>query len=202
MAKNYYIYDSNLWVINNNTCPTPTISNISKVVYSSTTPVSESGYRISSAKTEIEIQDYISDLQTYIFGLIRKNPSLMNASNPQQISSDWTKIEYNQRYYYQPELLDSRNKPLCQLVADLNNLITTFNTLINTSATPYDMTTKTPISTIYNENINLRNELQREVDRIYGKKSNSKLYLDSVVYTSVLWTILATTILFYIFKKL
>jgi hypothetical protein len=64
------------------------------------------------------------------------------------------------------------------------------------------MTTKNPIYTIYNENINLRNELQREVDRIYGKKSNSKLYLDSVVYTSVLWTILATTILFYIFKKL
>lgn len=200
MAKNYYIYDSNVWVISNNTCLTPTTSNTSKVVYNVSTPVSPNGYNVSSAKTEIEIQDYISDLQTYIFGLIRINPSLMSA-NGQDISADSTRITYN------GDVNDifkkkSRNKPLCQLVADLNNLITTFNQLINTSANPYDMTTKNPIYTIYNENINMRNDLQREIDRIYGKKSNSKLYLDSVVYTSVLWTILATTILFYIFKKL
>lgn len=190
---NYYIYDSIVWT----SCVNPTTSNTSKVVNSST--VSTTGYNASSAKTAIEIQDYISDLQTYIFGLIRKNPSLISASNTQQISSDFTKIVYTNNNTF---IQTSRNKPLCQLVEDLNNLITTFNQLINTSATPYDMTTKNPIYTIYNENINLRNELQREVDRIYGKKSNSKLYLDSVVYTSVLWTILATTILFYIFKKL
>ena len=190
---NYYIYDSIVWT----SCVNPTTSNTSKVVNSST--VSTTGYNASSAKTAIEIQDYISDLQTYIFGLIRKNPSLISASNTQQISSDLTKIVYTNNNTF---IQTSRNKPLCQLVEDLNNLITTFNQLINTSATPYDMTTKNPIYTIYNENINLRNELQREVDRIYGKKSNSKLYLDSVVYTSVLWTILATTILFYIFKKL
>jgi hypothetical protein len=203
MAKNYYIYDSNLWVITNNTCPTTSNSNTSKVVYNVSTPVSQSGYTVSSAKTEIEIQEYISDLQTYIFGLIRINPSLMNASNANQISSDSTKITYNQKGPNQNrELIPSRNKPLCQLVADLNSLITTFNSVINTSQNPYDMTKKNPIYTKYNENINLRNELQEEIDRIYGKKNNSKLYLDSIVYTSVLWTILATTILFYIFKKL
>lgn len=198
---NYYIYDSTAWVINNNTCPTPTTSNTSKVVNSST--VSTTGYNASSAKTAIEIQDYISDLQTYIFGLIRKNPAYMTMSyqtNYLVSSLESTTIPYTNTN--DTFIQTSRNKPLCQLVADLHNLITTFNTLINTSATPYDMTTKNPIYTIYNENINLRNELQREVDRIYGKKSNSKLYLDSVVYTSVLWTILATTILFYIFKKL
>jgi hypothetical protein len=190
---NYYIHDSKDWVID---CSKTNAS----IVSISSTVSDTSKYTASSAKNEIEIQEYISDLQTYIFELIRINPSLMSASNAQHISSDSTRIKYSNnmdglKYY-------SRNKPLCQLVADLNSLITTFNGLINTPEHPYDMTTKNSIYTLYNDNINLRNDLQREIDKIYGKKSNSKLYLDSVVYTSVLWTILATTILFYIFKKL
>jgi hypothetical protein len=172
------------------------------IVSTSSTVSDATKYTASPQKTEIEIQEYISDLQTYIFGLIRINPSLMNSS-ANQISSDSTKITYDQKGPNQNrELIPSRNKPLCQLVADLNSLITTFNSVINTSQNPYDMTKKNPIHTLYNENINLRNELQEEINRIYGKKNNSKLYLDSIVYTSVLWTILATTILFYIFKKL
>jgi hypothetical protein len=191
---NYYIHDSNDW---GSDCT----KTYASMVSTSSTVSDSSKYTASSAKTEIEIQEYISDLQTYIFGLIRINPSLMNASNAQEISYDSTKITYtnaNANAFIQ----NSRKKPLCQLVADLNNLIRTFDSLINTSTNPYDMTKKNPIYTIYNDNINLRNELQAEIDRIYGKKNNSKLYLDSVVYTSVLWTILATTILFYIFKKL
>jgi hypothetical protein len=193
---NYYIHDSKDWVRD---CSKTNAS----IVSTSSTVSDTSKYTASSPKTEIQIQEYISDLQTYIFELIRINPSLMNPNNANQISSDSTRIIYNQKGLNQNrEVIASRNKPLCQLVADLNSLITTFNELINTSEHPYDMTTKNSIYTLYNDNINLRNDLQREIDKIYGKNSNSKLYLDSVVYTSVLWTILATTILFYIFKKL
>lgn len=193
---NYYIHDSKDW---GSDCT----KTYASMVSTSSTVSDTSKYTASSAKTEIEIQEYISDLQTYIFGLIRINPSLMNASNAHQISSDSTKITYTGNVNVRDDFkFNSRNKPLCQLVADLNNLIRTFDTVINTSTNPYDMTKKNPIYTKYNDNINLRNELQEEIDRIYGKKNNSKLYLDSVVYTSVLWTILATTILFYIFKKL
>lgn len=192
---NYYIHDSNDWV-------SDCTETYASIVSTSSTVSDATKYTASPQKTEIEIQEYISDLQTYIFGLIRINPSLMNSS-ANQISSDSTKITYDQKGPNQNrELIPSRNKPLCQLVADLNSLITTFNSVINTSQNPYDMTKKNPIHTLYNENINLRNELQEEINRIYGKKNNSKLYLDSIVYTSVLWTILATTILFYIFKKL
>ena len=194
MTIQYYIHDSKKW----GDCTKTFASIIS--TSSSVNVTDNTNYTASSAKTDIQIQDYISDLQTYIFGLIRKNPSLMSVNDAQHISSDSTTIPYTNA---NDEFIRiSRNKPLCQLVADLNSLITTFNQLINTPERPYDMTTKNPIYTIYNENINMRNDLQREIDRIYGKKSNSKLYLDSVVYTSVLWSILATTILFYIFKKL
>ena len=191
MTIQYYIHDSIKWADCTKT--------FASIISTSSNVSDTTKYNPALEKTEIEIQDYISDLQTYIFGLIRQNPSIMSSTN-EQISSDSTIITYTNTN--DTFIERSRNKPLCQLVADLNSLITTFNELINTSANPYDMTTKNPIYTLYNDNINLRNDLQREIDRIYGKKSNSKLYLDSVVYTSVLWTILATTILFYIFKKL
>jgi hypothetical protein len=52
----------------------------------------------------------------------------------------------------------------------------------------------------------LRNEWSNKVNELYFEEGsrigNSKLYLDSTVYTSILWTILATTVLFYVFKKL
>ena len=194
MTTQYYIHDSKKW----GDC-TKTIASVVSTS-SNVSATDETNYTASSAKNEIQIQDFISDLQTYIFGLIRKNPSLMSANNAQHISADSTTIPHTNAHDAFTRM--SRNKPLCQLVADLNSLITTFNELINTPERPYDMTTKNPIYTLYDNNINLRNDLQREIDMIYGKKSNSKLYLDSVVYTSVLWTILATTILFYVFKKL
>jgi hypothetical protein len=57
---------------------------------------------------------------------------------------------------------------------------------------------------IYKNNGKLRAELQNKLDNltnsIYYK--DSKEFLDSTVYVSVLWTILATTSLFYIFKSM
>jgi hypothetical protein len=56
----------------------------------------------------------------------------------------------------------------------------------------------------YNAALILRNELNNKIYMLYDESymGNSKLYLDSTVYTSVLWTILATTVLFFIFKKM
>lgn len=138
----------------------------------------------TSKRTAIEIQDYISHLQSYIFQYMRNN----NKSFDDATTSTLAPSDSNPPY---------RGKPLCQLVADLNNLINTFNSVIGS----YDMNNSS-IYKKYDENNELRNNLQKNIDMIYGKETNSKLYLDSTVYTSVLWTILATTIIFYIFKKL
>ena len=100
-------------------------------------------------------------------------------------------------------------KQLCQRFADISQLLTDFKNIIdslntdnikNTYKDDYVM-----IMEKYKSNLELRNELNTKINDLYSDNSkigNSKLYLDSTVYTSVLWTILATTILFYIFKKM
>jgi hypothetical protein len=100
-------------------------------------------------------------------------------------------------------------KQLCQRFADISQLLTDFKNIIdafNTDAIKnnykddYNM-----IMEKYKANLELRNDLNTKINELYSYNSkigNSKLYLDSTVYTSVLWTILATTILFYIFKKM
>jgi len=59
---------------------------------------------------------------------------------------------------------------------------------------------------IVNANKRIRTELDGKLREIYAgngsRFENSKLYLDSTVYTTVLWTILATTLLYYCFRKL
>jgi hypothetical protein len=101
-------------------------------------------------------------------------------------------------------------KQICQRFLDLSQLLTDYKVILDSINTlnnkdkykdDYDL-----IITRYNANLVLRNELTGKVNEIYSDQGsrlgNSKLYLDSTVYTSVLWTILATTVLFYIFKKL
>jgi flagellar biosynthesis regulator FlaF len=58
----------------------------------------------------------------------------------------------------------------------------------------------------YMANVEFRSQLEERLKEIYSKErsayGDSKQRLDATIYTSVLWTILATTILFYIFKKM
>jgi len=100
-------------------------------------------------------------------------------------------------------------KPLCQQLNDINSLLSDYNDIIKTmDNSGYDYISNNYNSIIikYNDMIKTRDELNKKVNDLYSEKGsrleNSKLYLDSTVYTSVLWTILATTIIFYIFKKM
>jgi hypothetical protein len=57
----------------------------------------------------------------------------------------------------------------------------------------------------HTENKSMRVFLDKTLDNIYSTESvyeSSQRLLDSTIYTSVLWTILATTLVFYIFKKM
>ena len=60
------------------------------------------------------------------------------------------------------------------------------------------------IKQIYQQNNMLRKNLEYKLnDVIKGEfYRDSKQFLDSTIYVSVLWTILATTLVFYVFKKM
>ena len=101
-------------------------------------------------------------------------------------------------------------KQICQRFADLSQLINDYKNILDTINTPENKTKYADdynsIIAKYTANLVLRNELNGKINDLYSAEGsrlgNSKLYLDSTVYTSVLWTILATTVLFYIFKKM
>jgi hypothetical protein len=105
---------------------------------------------------------------------------------------------------------DTAKKTLSQRVADLTQLLSDFSTILSSLSTQ-DIQNKYPqqygeIMEMSKTNMELRNELEKKIHQLYGgnesRYGNSKLYLDSAVYSSVLWTILATTLLFYIFRKM
>lgn len=99
--------------------------------------------------------------------------------------------------------LCQRLEDLSKMMLDLTNILSVLNTPENTQQFQEQYQY---IMEKHKANLALRKELSDKMAHIemqdkenYG---DSKLYLDSTVYTSVLWTILATTIVFYIFKKM
>ena len=57
----------------------------------------------------------------------------------------------------------------------------------------------------HSQMIELRNKLDLQLQRLMNKGSifaENKLQLDSTVYTTVLWTVLATSVLYYVFIKI
>jgi hypothetical protein len=100
-------------------------------------------------------------------------------------------------------------KSLSKRLLDLKSMITDFQRYIDAVNTP-EIKSKYPdeynnIMQKYAQNLSMRSILDQKLDDIYSTESrygSSKRFLDSTIYTSVLWTILATTLVFYIFKKM
>ena len=99
-------------------------------------------------------------------------------------------------------------KTLCQRYADIGQLLTDFENILSSMSTGSQKTQFTDqldhIKQIYQQNNMLRKNLEYKLnDVIKGEYYNdSKQFLDSTIYVSVLWTILATTLVFYVFKKM
>jgi hypothetical protein len=100
----------------------------------------------------------------------------------------------------------NQNKQLLQQINDLNNLISTFNSIIRflQSTAPNDNSQE--ILQNYKKNMELRADLDKKLGEIYrytdSKIVQSENYLDRTVYTNVLLTILATSLIYMIFIKL
>lgn len=126
---------------------------------------------------------------------------------------DGNKIFDNLTYtdeYIKSKKTDNDKKPLCQRLADMNQMLRDFSNILNKLNRAdikkeykdiYDYIIDT-----YNQNVTTRAELEDRLEAIYlnerSTSKDSRMRLDSTIYTSVLWTILATTILYYVFKKM
>jgi hypothetical protein len=100
--------------------------------------------------------------------------------------------------------LTQRLRDLDTMVSDMQNILQNdINTQQNQNIYPENTNN---IKDSYSNIKMMRRDLNLKLRELRSgdstKFGNSKLFLDSTVYTSVLWTILATTMIFYVFKKL
>jgi hypothetical protein len=99
-------------------------------------------------------------------------------------------------------------KPLCQRYADIGQMLKDFSDILSSISNSSQKTTFSDkyneILSLYKKNNQIRQNLEAKLDIITNSRmyKDSKEFLDSTIYISVLWTILATTLLFYVFKKI
>lgn len=100
-------------------------------------------------------------------------------------------------------------KELFHRFSDLQNMLEKFDSILkeikNDPANEKYKDVYDDIMKKQRENNSMRLVLDKKLDNIYSTESaynSSQRFLDSTIYTSVLWTILATTLVFYIFKKM
>jgi len=112
-------------------------------------------------------------------------------------------------YQYSAMNTTYRRKHLQQQANDLKNLMTTYNTILQSlKQTAISLTPRQygEIITMYDKNLLLRNELDQKLGEIYqyndSKFIQSQYTLDKTVYTNVLLTILATSMIYIVFTKL
>lgn len=97
-----------------------------------------------------------------------------------------------------------KKKHLLQENNDLKNLISSFSKILQLIPSTNDNYAN--IIKQHNENLQLRNDLDRKLAEIYQYKNSSivksEIDLDNTVYTGVLWSILATSLAYFVFIKL
>ena len=94
-------------------------------------------------------------------------------------------------------------------ISFINLIMDTNSALLADISNNYrDKTTKTmpDIVSIFNQNLKTRQDLDAKMMELYGNDLSIAMYqkktLDSVVYANILWTVLATSVIYYVFVKL
>jgi hypothetical protein len=104
-------------------------------------------------------------------------------------------------------------KNIATQICDVNNLMNNLSTIIQWISKSSDSSIldnkKSKLEDIIkkeNQNIALRNDLDNKVAEILKVKNSyygeSKQHLDTTIYANIMWTVLATSILYFIFAKL
>ena len=99
-----------------------------------------------------------------------------------------------------------KQKQIIQQSNDINQLITRFNEILTLMQSKPDTVNYTELINQQKQNEYLRNELDRKLKEIYEYRNTnivqSQINLDNTVYTGVLWSILATSLAYFVFIKL
>ena len=135
-----------------------------------------------------------------------KNTIPNNCQNTFQGYSRNIDIKTTDLPLYQPSTNGIEKKQLLQQINDLNNLISRFNDIINFFKTTAPSDKSQTILQNYRQTLDLRTELDKKLAEIY-KYNDSRIvqsqnYLDKTVYTNVVLTILATSLIYMVFVKL
>lgn len=118
----------------------------------------------------------------------------------------------------------SIGKNIGQMLGDIDNLLQNYNKIINyfSNNNNYNYGTKNDITTNYNpdtgtygignlrkkfnENLQIRQELDEKVKSILGLPNSyhieSKMHMDSTIYANIMWSILATSLIYFILVKM
>ena len=211
--KQFYIYDS---VKNTGCTSTASIIKNAKI----TSVPSNINANSKNPMSAIEVQTYIYKL----IGDFTKDASFAkkcdtqsryndNAAQPtidpscgQVFSNDFTKTSTTapklslNNFIFNTSI---NKKPLCQQFNDISGLVVDFSNVVLKNINSYDVQDITTIKQNYNNITTLRNKLDLQLnDLLNNDLATSKLQLDSTVYTTVLWTVLATSVLYYVFIKI
>ena len=190
----------------------------------------KAGSTVSQPMNILEVEQYLSTEINKFFVKLKlartcDDYALQSMNLPANCTSTFKNFTVNQsqfglddnildKFIYTDSYISSQQnandkKHLCQRLRDLQLLLAAFKEIMGwinrpeiKEAYPDDYRN---IMQKYQDNVSMRSILEQKLDNIYSTESsngNSKRMLDSTIYTSVLWTILATTFVFYIFKKM
>jgi hypothetical protein len=109
-----------------------------------------------------------------------------------------------------------QNKGLNQMLGDINNLLNNYKTILSyySNSSSYNDKQKydngdyniSNLQKIFNQNLALRQELDQKIQAVLATKGsytyNSKIYMDSTVYANIMWSILATTLIYFVLVKM
>jgi hypothetical protein len=114
---------------------------------------------------------------------------------------DITKSTINAKYTIKTNIYFDLNNQYTYI----KNLTNTFNDLLTKYAINNNFSDDV-IKSKYTELLNKRAEMDATLEEIFGKNNtinmDSMQYYDSTIYTSIFWTVLVTSLLFYTFRKL
>ena len=123
-------------------------------------------------------------------------------------------IDFNNKYATYIKCNDPTNKTYCSTTdASLNTVVSAYQNLAyfsnNNPKVPnvsYDASLNYNLNTYNNTVLSLRSELDEKMKELNFSDdsilSEEKNRYDVTIYTGVLWTILATSIVYYVFTKL
>jgi hypothetical protein len=176
-----------------------------------------SGYLLSQKMTIFDLSTYISNLLNNFIAdlkivnkcniyLTTNSNTNSNCNDTFQGYANGSQVNTSQLPLYQYSAMNKTNraKHLHQQSNDLNNLLTTYKNIIQTI--PKTENKYENITQQYQQIISLRNDLDMKLNEIYkttdSKYVHSQYNLNQTVYTNVLLTILATSMIYIVLTKM